>query len=897
MLYGTMELLERESQIETLRAILQDVSSAGDGVGGRVLLVGGEAGIGKTALVENFTRQYCRPNQVLFGACDALFTPRPLGPLHDIARQSYPRILELLNAGTGWLPVASAFLEALQKADSTVVVVIEDVHWADEATFDLLKFMGRRIQQARALLILTYRDDEVGAQHPLRFLLGDLPPRLTTRLALPPLSEGAVGTLARRSGIAATADASSIYWATGGNPFFVTEVLASEQAGVPGLPDTVRDAVLGRALRLSAAARRVLDLASIVPGSIEPWLVKAVLPQDAPSTGECVELGLLRASDPEGAGTALAFRHELARRAIESALSPTYAKELHVQALRACLEVSGGDESTGKLVSLARLVHHAAHAGDTAVLRFAPQAGRQASKAGAHREAAAHFATALRYAQSAHTNMLSDEERASLLESCSFEYYLTGAIDDAIAAREEATRLRRQAGQQERAGDDVRWLSRLYWWNNHRKEAEQAADEAIAMLEPLEPGEALAMAYSNRSQLYMLADKPEEARRWARSALQLAERLGATEILVHALINMGTSEIKAGGFSEKTTLERGLALARQHEMHDHAGRAYANLISLAVQMREYKLAEQYLNEGLAYTTARDIDSYSIYLRGWLARLHFEQGRWKEAEEAAGETLRAHGGGSVIPIPALIVLGHLKVRQGGQAQNEGRALLDEARKLAMPTGELQRIGPLAVARAEATWWDGDLARCVEEARVGYEMALGGTDSWILGMLSYWLWRAGGLAALPDAVPGPFKEMVGGHWLEAAQSWERIGCPYEQALSLAEGDEEARLQALRIFERLGARPAMNDLKRRLRAERVKGVPRGPRPPTRANRFGLTARESEVLALVEEGLSNAEIGTRMSISPKTVDHHVSSILGKLNAHKRSEAAAIMRRVDGND
>src|SRR4029079_9131292 len=198
----------------------------------KVLLVSGEAGIGKTTLVESFAAQYCSPGQVFFGECDALFTPRPLGPLHDIARQAYPDLLELLNSGGGWLPIATALLEHLEKSASTRVLVIEDAHWADEATLDLLKFLGRRIHQVRALLILTYRDDELGPQHPLRLLLGDLPARSTTRLALAPLSEEAVLRLAGGYG----RPASGIYSATGGNPFFVTEVLASEQAGVP---DTV----------------------------------------------------------------------------------------------------------------------------------------------------------------------------------------------------------------------------------------------------------------------------------------------------------------------------------------------------------------------------------------------------------------------------------------------------------------------------------------------------------------------------------------------------------------------------------------------------------------------------------------------------------------------------------
>ncbi len=853
--------------MQVLGAALAGVSSGP----GRVVLVSGEAGIGKTSLVKNFVAQYCSGVQVLVGACDALFTPRPLGPMHDVARLAYPDLLDLLNSGSGVLPVATAFLERLRQSSSSSVVVIEDVHWADEATLDLLKFLGRRIEQIHALLILTYRDDELGAHHPLRFLLGDLPVRSTTRLALPPLSEAAVASLASRSGRAAE----GLYSITGGNPFFVTEVLAGPEADVP---DTVRDAVLGRASRLSPPARQVLDLASVVPGAVEQWLLEAVLNPDAWAVDECIENGLLVTGD----GT-LAFRHELARRAVESPLSAAVTRTLHAQVLQAYMA------QDMEQVSLARLVHHATHAGDQAtVMRLAPLAARQASASGAHREAAAHYATSLTY-----SGLLAPEERADLLESLSFERYLTGALQEAIEVRSEATEIRGRAGQQEKAGDDIRWLSRIYWFSGQRREAERYADQAVEVLEPLGPGQALAMAYSNRSQLFILSDEPEKARHWGKRAVEMAEQLDATDILVHALTNIGTAEIQTGGIARRSTLEKALSMALQHNMHDHTARCYANLSSETVQDHDYALAERYLREGIAYTAARDLDSYGVYLYGWLARFHFEQGRWREAQEAASEVLRAHGGASVIPIPALIVLGHLNVRRGNPA---AAGFLDAARELAMPTGELQRIGPLAVARAEAAWWRRDQAACLAEAQVAYDLALAGNDTWALGAIAFWMWRAGGLAGPPERAPKPHKLMMDRQWIAAAREWEHIGCPYEQALCLAEGDEADRLRALKIFERLGAEPAMSDLKRTLHAMGVKGIPRGPRPATRANPFGLTKREREVLAHMEQGLSNAEIGERMSISPKTVDHHVSSVLSKLHAHTRNEAAAIARRAPLN-
>jgi DNA-binding CsgD family transcriptional regulator len=414
------------------------------------------------------------------------------------------------------------------------------------------------------------------------------------------------------------------------------------------------------------------------------------------------------------------------------------------------------------------------------------------------------------------------------------------------------------------------------------------AEQAVAFLEPL-PSLELAMAYSNRSQLFMLAGEPDPAKRWGEKALALAEEINATEVLVHALTNIGTVELLDGEPAGREKLERALAMAQAHEMHDHVARCYANLASEAGQRREYALAEGYLNAGIAYTADRDMDSYSVYLRGWRARWLFEQGHWARAVAEAEGALRLQPGSAVIALPALIALGHIRVRQGDPSAMEG---LDRARDLALPTGELQRIGPMAVARAEAAWWARDPQRTLAEAQPGYELALRGIDDWALGALTYWMWRAGAKISLSDRLPSAYRFMIEGDWRAAATEWDRIGCPFERALALSDGDRDAQLAALSVLDQLGARPAATALREQLRRQGEKGIPRGPRPFTRANPHGLTAREMQVLELISEGLSNAEIAQRLSISAKTVDHHVSSVLSKLDVHTRAEAAAVARK-----
>jgi DNA-binding CsgD family transcriptional regulator len=855
-----MELLEREQFLEELEAIFSDVASGN----GRFVLVCGEAGIGKTSLVEQFTKNRAAEARVLWGACDSLFTPRPLGPLYDVAHQTRGLLLALLEEGAERASIFSAALDEMKQSARPSITVIEDVHWADEATLDLLKFLGRRINRISSMIVVTYRDDEVGASHPLRLVIGDLPHRSVVRLRLPTLSEAAVEQLAEREG---RRSAANLYEVTGGNPFFVTEALASRVAGVPV---TVRDAVFARAARLSPAARAVLELVSVVPSRTETWLLDETISPDAAVLEECVGAGMLQYE-----AEAVAFRHELARLAIEDSITPARRKSLHHLVLKALLK--RGPEA--KL--LARIVHHAAQAGDeAALLKYAPSAARQAAALNAHRESASHYHMALKFAGS-----LTPEERAELVECHSYECYLTDQTEEALRSRNEALTVWKQLGDKRRQGDNLRWMSRLTWFLGRTAEAESYSVEAVKILEGLPHGPELAMAYSNRSQLHMLADQTEQAVLWGARAIELAEKLGATETLVHALNNVGAAEMLADKDEGRIKLEESLRLALRDNLQEHAARAYTNLSAGAVRDKKYLLAMRYLDEGIAYTTEHDLNSWLLYMTAWRARACFERGDWDGAADDAGFVLGHHRVSAITKIPALAVLGHVRVRRGDP---EAMRALDEARALAIETGELQRIAPVASARIEAAWLEGDLKQVMSEARSVLEKAQGRGDAWLNGEFAFWIWRAGEAVETHKKMAAPYALQINGDWKGAAHSWREIGCPYEEAVALSDGDEEARLAALEIFERLGAGPAAERLRQSLRAKGVRGVPRGPRPSTRENPAGLTNRQMDVLALMAHGLSNAEIAARLFISPKTVDHHISAILAKLDARTRAEAAA---------
>ena len=861
-----MALLERDAFLATFADSLQRAATGH----GCLLFLGGEAGVGKTTLVQHF-RQGLEPSiRAFIGVCDPLSTPRPLGPLVDIADALRGDLARLLAAGAPRDQIFRALLAALTAGTGPLLIVFEDVHWADEATLDLLRFLGRRIGSTRAFLLATYRDEEVGPIHPLRIALGDLATATAVRrLTLPTLSESAVRALAEGSGL----DPAALYRQTDGNPFFVTEVLA---IGAPGIPATVRDAVLARAARLSAAGRAALDAAAVIGRRSELWLVTAVAGAAAEAMEECLALGMLQAD-----AAAFLFRHELARQAILAALSPQRAVALHRAALAALRSPEAGSPEP------ARLAHHAEAAGDRqAVLEYTDLAARRAVELRAHREAAAQYARALRCASD-----LPPARRAALQEARAHACYLTGQLVEALAARQAALADWRQAGDRLKEGENLRWLSRMLWYAGQNAEAERAGLAALAVLESLPPGAQLAMAYSNQAQLRMLAHDLDEAVAWGERAIALAEALGERETLAHALNTVGSAR-PADDERRQAELERSLQLALEDGLEEHVARAYTNQGSCAALHYQFARADPYLAAGIAYCTERDLDPWRLYMQGWRAVSLFYQGHWAEAAQQAVAVLGYPTVSAIGRVMPLAILGRIRARRGDP---EASVVLDEALALAAGMGELQRVGPARTARAEAAWLAGDGALTREEARAALDLAVSRRDPWLAGELGYWLWRAGESVALPSWSTTPFASQIAGDWAGAAAAWEQLGCPYEAARALAEGDDEAALRrALAAFERLGARPMAQAVVRQLRAGGARAIPRGPRPATRANAAGLTGREIEIVGLLATDLRNAEIAARLSLSPKTVEHHVSAILAKLGVRGRTEAVRAAARFD---
>ncbi len=850
-----MELLERDDALAQLLGALAEARSGH----GMLAVVGGEAGIGKTSLVRRLTQE-AGEARVLWGGCDDLAVPRPLGPFHDMAASGAARVGAHLGDGDRSGIFAAVMAELGERAPT--VCVIEDAHWADIATIDVLTFVARRIADVSALLVVTVREDELAAGHPLRRALGAAPGAHSRRLSLSPLSADAVRRLAGR-------DAARLHGLTGGNPFLVTEMLSAGHGGTPG---GVRDAVLSRAARLGAGARHALEVVSVVPARAERDLLDAVAGDAAAALAECEAVGLL-VSEPG----AVRFRHELARLAVEETLPGSRRIELNRLVLRA-LEARDADA--------ARLAHHAERAEDpAAVTRHGLRAARAAARAASHREASALYRRVL-----AHGAPLPDAERADVLDEGSEQAYHANEPDRATETRERAVELRRTLGEPRALCMSLVGLSRTRWWIGDRVGSEAAADEAVAVVRDLPPTRELARAESNLSQLLMLTQRDAEAIAWGERALELARSLDDTEVIVHAMTNVGTSLMRTDYDAGRGMLERAIVLGRDAGMVDHVCRAMINVAWDAIEFGRHAEGRALAERGLAYSREHEMWGYADYLVTMLARVEMTMGAWDAARARLDGLLEGSGFQFVVGrIPALEVLGLVGLRRGDASAARH---LEEAWELARETRELQRLRPIACARAEAGWLVGDAAAVDAVTAETYALALERGHAWDLGELAVWRHRAGLLDAPPAGCAEPYALEMAGDWRAAAEWWGRLEAPYARAVAQMSGDDPAALtEALEVLDGLGATATAARARARLRDLGVTRVPRGPRPGTRANPAGLSPRQLEIARLAAQGLTNAQIATRLVLSDRTVEHHVAAAVGKLGVADRTGIAAALR------
>jgi DNA-binding CsgD family transcriptional regulator/tetratricopeptide (TPR) repeat protein len=482
--------------------------------------------------------------------------------------------------------------------------------------------------------------------------------------------------------------------------------------------------------------------------------------------------------------------------------------------------------------------------------------------------------------------LLEDNVHVEVLEAFAIESYAAGRADPALAACHEAVALRRTAGDAGRLADVLRVLSRLLWWaSGDGTAAAQAGDEAVELLEPLGPSPGLALAYANRAQLLMLAQRTEEAVMVGERAIALARELCDDSALVHAQTTVGSALTYADGDEEGFALladaiRLGIAIGADEQVC----RAAVNVAWSALDWQRLDRAEADCATALALADARENRAFRLYSLATRARLHVARGRWDAAVADAEEVLAQTEGPAVARIPALSCLGLVEARRG---QPRAAELLADAAALAASTGELQRLRPVACALAELAWLRGDDAAVDEATRRPYALAREVGHAWDVGELASWRWRVGVLDDAPNCAE-PHRLLIVGEPLAAADCWRAIGDRYQVALCLGESDDpDALAEALSIADELGAEALAPRLRRRMRRLGL-SVPRGPRPSTRANLVGLTSRQHEILVLVGTGATNAEIARMLFLTPKTVEHHVGAAMAKLQVTSRAAAVA---------
>jgi len=861
-----MELIERAGPLSLLRSKFEDVSAEE----GHCIIVNGEAGIGKTSLVRAFCQGIKEKATIYLGTCDALFTPRPLAPLYDIIWQLLPSFSQLSPHIEDRVNLFTQFFHSLGSQDGTTILVFEDIHWADEATLDFIKFLARRITRIHCLFILTYRDDEVHALHPLRNLLGQLPSHSFTRLQPAPLSKDAVSKLASEKGY----NGEDVYSISAGNPFYVNEILASYS---PGIPENIKDSILSVYHRLDDKTRRLWEILSVQPTGFEVDYLEKIEPQYDTSLAPCLEAKILLLKNGR-----LFFKHELYRRTIETALSPFLRIALHKTVLQ---RFRDNFERNGEIY---RIIHHAKNANEHGlVVHFAPLAARQAASLGAHLEASRLYFSAIEYFQGDDKDML-----AGFYESYAYECYLTNRVGEAIVYQTRATNIWKDKENLEKRGHTLWFLSRLWWFDGNRRQSEACAQQAIDLLADRPSSTAKAMAFSNMSQLKMLSDKAVECIFWGNKAIDLAKELDDRETLCHALNNVGTVQMRIPSNKQKgiDLLQQSLGIALANGYQEHAARAYTNLGSDAVRIKDYPFAAKIIEEGLRYCEERELGSWQTYMLSWKAKLLLDTGKWEEAAGIAADLIGKSDHASIVKVGALVVAGTIKMRKG---EPDALPTLLKARTKAFESMELQRILPALAALLEYEWVTGE--DHVERTALEYAIGLIGQPGRLResSEFEFWLFKVRKQVLPMHETEKGYRANNPKMALEAAAGWQRLGCPYEQALLLFEGDADSKKEAISIVHRLGAQAIYEKMKDEMRGSGITGIPRGLRKTTQSNPAQLTDRELGVLRLLKEGLQNKEIGSRLFISAKTVDHHISSILFKLEVNSRARAVQEATRL----
>jgi DNA-binding CsgD family transcriptional regulator len=415
------------------------------------------------------------------------------------------------------------------------------------------------------------------------------------------------------------------------------------------------------------------------------------------------------------------------------------------------------------------------------------------------------------------------------------------------------------------------------------------AQEAVDTVSALASSAIKAMVYSNMSQLMMLCDEPTQSLQWGSKAIVVAEEVDDQQSLSHALNNVGTVHMNMPGTRQKgfEELNSSLVIALKNNFGEHAARAYINIAASAVKLKEFELVKTTLDTAVQYAEEKGLELWIPIMTLMRSRMHLETGNWKQAKELADQLVKI---GCQGVIHASMISAVIDMRMGN---GEPLSMLLKAKSLAFEMNEKQIVLPIVAAMLEYEWITGTTVLKDEELK--YLLHSGGTSVYYLDIseLSYWMMKARN-ELIPETIHEAFDVSTEMKAAKAAAYWLEKNNPYMHALTLFDGSDDDKKSSLLMMQELGADAVFERLKQNMRSSGIKGIPRGLRKTTRSNTALLTGREMDVLMQLKEGLQNKEIAAKLFISAKTVDHHISSILFKLDVNTRVKAVGEAMRLD---